>query len=531
MKGGIKTEVAGSARMAELLALEWDTEYLRGLEAQVSPAGVRVRKWFEVPRPNVTDPAADWLKPLLAQAGIKSQPVLVTLPRETVVVRRLELPESPEDELPLLVRFQAGMKSSLALDELCLDYLPLPRREGMPGWDVLLATVPLASVQEIRRLTASAGLDFVSLRMNPVAAAELAARVEPPSDASGRRAALVISRHGERVEISVVRQQHLVFTHATRAAGETTEQQNQALLAEVSRALVALQGLNAVLKIEQAWLLGSEQEFPGLSAPLAQRLNAPVQVLDPFSLVECDGNLGLPEGNRGALASLVGSLLAQSQPRVPGIDFLAPRKPIVKPDHRRRKLTLAAGGAVLVALVAAVSYWRHLSELDDQISEQTQAAQKLARELKQGEPTLKSAAAVQEWVDGNVPWLDEMQELTRHMPGGDRVYFKEWRFEPPFRKAPGRMIAKGYAREREDVIELKRRLLTEAPRYQVQPQGIRPATNDNYYPWQFDAELHVVEVAEKPPAAKAPTAKSPAQGTTAEKQPGLAARSPEPVKP
>ena len=82
---------------------------------------------------------------------------MVTLPRDEAIVKRLELPEVGDAELPVMVRFQAGAKSSVALDELALDFIPLPRRSEVPGREVLTATVPKQTMDEILAVCRSGG--------------------------------------------------------------------------------------------------------------------------------------------------------------------------------------------------------------------------------------------------------------------------------------------------------------------------------------------------------------------------------------
>src|SRR5262245_3009360 len=123
--------------MAEVLALEWDHDQICGVLANVTPGRVRVRKSFVLGRPVVAVAGSgalpiDWLKSQLTSQGISGGDVLVALPRDEAVVKRIDLPETSDDELPVLVRFQAGAKSSVPLAELSLDFIPLPRRNEIP---------------------------------------------------------------------------------------------------------------------------------------------------------------------------------------------------------------------------------------------------------------------------------------------------------------------------------------------------------------------------------------------------------------
>src|SRR6516164_7225447 len=141
--------------MADLLAIEWEHEQICGVRADVSSGRVRVQRTFVIPKPTTSSSSSgplkiDWLKPELLKLGISGGQVLVALPRDEAIVKRLELPEVPDAELPVMVRFQAGAKSSVALDELSLDFIPLPKRSDVPGREVLLATVPRQPMDEVQ---------------------------------------------------------------------------------------------------------------------------------------------------------------------------------------------------------------------------------------------------------------------------------------------------------------------------------------------------------------------------------------------
>src|SRR5579872_1263904 len=154
--------------MSELLAVEWEHEHLCGVLAHVSPGRVRIARTFVIPKPHASTSGSgplqlDWLKPELAKLGIVSGQVLVALPRDEAIVKRLELPEVADGELPVMVRFQAGAKSSVALDELALDFIPLPKRSEVPGREVLMATVSKPTIDEVRMVCETAGLTLSML--------------------------------------------------------------------------------------------------------------------------------------------------------------------------------------------------------------------------------------------------------------------------------------------------------------------------------------------------------------------------------
>jgi Tfp pilus assembly PilM family ATPase len=302
--------------MSDLLAIEWEHAHVSGVLAHVSSGRVRITRTFAIQRPSTPGSASgtlqiDWLKPELARLGLAGGPALVALPRDEAVVKRLDLPEVTDDELPVIVRFQAGAKSSVGLDDLSLDFIPLPKRTEIPGREVLLATIPRQTLDEVTAVCTAAGLEAKVIGLTAVAVAQFVARAEQAEDQASAGASLVVARHGNRIEISVLRRSHLLFSHSSRLPEGATGQEAQAITAEVSRALVALRGTAVDVKIEQIWTLVSAAEQELLAESLQRRLSCQVHPLDPFKTVECDPGVVTATTDRALFAGPNGLLLAR----------------------------------------------------------------------------------------------------------------------------------------------------------------------------------------------------------------------------
>ena len=497
--------------MSEILALDWDHEQVCGVLAQVASGRVRVRRTFVLPRPaesvSGSGPVSwDWLRSQLIQQGISGGQVAVTLPRDEVVVKRLDLPESSDDDLPTLVRYQAGAKSSIPLNDLSLDFIPLPRRSEIPGREVLMATVTQATIAEIRALCESAQLQLQKIGLTPLAVAELITRAEAgTSDPQGE--SLVIGRHGGRVEISVLSGPYVLFSHSARLYEADSGQEPQAVVAEVSRALVALRASIPDVKINRAWTLAGPAEHEQLAEALEKRLGCETRSLDPFAAVEWGGPVTVTEFDKPLFAGPLGMLLSLASPQVPAIDFLDPRQPVVRKNNRRRMIVLACVGVGLILGILATSRWRHLSDLSDQITQLTTKERQLTQVLKRGEPILASLELIQQWQEGETPWLEELQSFTKRMPDTDRIYLSSLKLEPEFGASPARIKAEGFARQRDDVMGLNQSFLTDEDRYRVLPHGARASTTDADYPWRFESEVLLLEA--EPPAKEAATKTGP----------------------
>lgn len=476
--------------MPDLIAIEWDPQCLRGLDVQTTGNSIQVRHVFELPQPSGhTQPELkEWFSHFLAEKHINTRQVVVTLPRESVVVRRLELPDVPDEELPVMVRFQAAAKSSLSLDELSLDFIPLPKRDGTPTRDVLLAMVPLAMVTAIQEFVTGSQRELVAIRLSPVGAAELVTRIERGQESDPKSATLIVGRHGERVEISVTWQGQLIFSHAARLADDNPEQQTAVILTEISRGLISFQNLNLGIKLTEGILLGTEADFPGLAKALEKRLQIAIQITNPFSLVKTVPDSLNYISQQSAFAGVVGSICSQTQPTIQSFDFLAPRKPVVKPDTSRdRKRQFAIGGAGL-ALVLAIAYWMSISNLDSTIASTSEKINQLTDSVKKGQPTVDSAKLLEAWSKENANLLDELKRFQQLLPATDRIYLAKLNIKTPTTRQPGEIRVEGHARDEKDIREFQKKLLAPETGYQRAANEIK-SENKEYYPKKLDEQI------------------------------------------
>ena len=156
--------------MSDRLFIHWNADGIDGCDAQSGRGKGRVHTCFSFPYPvddegHPLEPVSgrnaaaaaemgSWLRERVKQTGIKSSEVSVLLPRNDCFVRRLELPQVPANELPDLVRMQAASICSTPVEDLAIDFLPLPADEGATAQAVQLVPA-CCSVCVFVRLCAS----------------------------------------------------------------------------------------------------------------------------------------------------------------------------------------------------------------------------------------------------------------------------------------------------------------------------------------------------------------------------------------
>lgn len=480
--------------MSELLALDWETGTLRGVALRSSGAGdITLLGEFTIDWPQelaeVTDAAAvaDRLRACLRSLPTRPDRVITVLPRDAIVVRKLDLPDVPDNELPDLVRLQAATKLATPVDKLVLDFLPLPKADDHPGRSVVLVTVEGDRVRNMNAALEAAGLEPLGCTTSTTTVAELAVRIAPAEQG----ATLIAYQHGPRMELSVLFERRLIFSHAVRLPSEASRGHVQPLMAELSRVLVASRQVHHDAEIRQVLVFQDGEPDELVLQTLRERFPDQVRVIDPAEIGRVTG-LGMSEAARLSTPAL-GALLAERAAEVPGIDFLRPRKAVVARDPRYKRYGLIGAAAAVVLLIGSGIYWSMLASRDDQIVKLTDRKNELDQLLNrpQTKDTLAAADAISAWMRGTASPLETISDFQAHLPGTDRLYFTSLRFSPETRDAVAHIRGSGLARQRRDVEDLYQNLADAG--YRVRPQTIVPgARRDPDYPFAFELDVDVL---------------------------------------
>lgn len=499
--------------MPDYLALDRESHLLCGFDASVSKGNVRLRKAFtltvptdaelygqpaaggEAPRISDVERAAkrgEWLRGQLRELKISTKQVLVCVPRENCVVRQLEVPaDVPPNELPDIVRLQAETKVSSSLDQLLLDFLPLPPVPDAPTRDVLMATVSRDAAGAIQDSLKAADLEPVAMGLSSVAAMELLTRAEENHGFPPEGPSLVLARHGNRVEISLLRQKQLVFTHAARVAGETEEQAIKSTLAEVSRSFVTLERALGGHKLKRAWVIGPRQDTQPLCAALQERLGCDVFPLEPLSQLGLRLDEPNDEANLARFAGPLGMLLSASEQTVDQLDFLNPRKSVVGMAPAKKRLIVRASVAGAIALLLLVGAFIYNSSLAGDVADREAKLARINARVKAGQSARDAANAIAAWLSRAEPPLQQFKENNVALPGTDRIYLKQVEFiGGRGRNGRMRIRAQAFAKRRGDVEALEQRF-TELG-YTVSPTaGGKETRKDPKYPYEFKLDVVV----------------------------------------
>lgn len=488
--------------MPDVLAIHWDKKRLRVVEASIG-ASVRVVQSFAIDVPEL--PKSTWLRDALRRQGTTARQAIVCLPRDEAILRQLELPDAPDDELPSLVYFQASTRSTTPLDQLLVDYLPLPRRPGAVQRDVLLATVPRATVDPIRGALTEAGLDLVSLTLTSFSLAELVLRAEV-AHSPGTRSRLVVLADSNRLEVVLLGRHEPLVAHLARPPLDDNGRPIVAkAAADISRILVPAQPWLTDSPIERIWLLEEGPEWEGLEKALHDRWNCPVERFN-LPLASKIRDLDLSKFNESIIpfAPVLGLTLGRLQPRSPVLDLLHPRQPRPKQDPRKVQIAAAAAAALLL-IVTATSYFQlSMASLERRIVDETSKSSKLTSESTRGEPDRTAAREIQDWKTRDVNQLQQFEELYELMQGTGRMVVSEYTFGPSMGDAIAKLHATGNARERIDSQQLTQRM-ADADRYRVKPREVVQQNHDSDYPVRFELDTDLIQPGSSPSKTPTPT--------------------------
>lgn len=479
--------------MPDFLAIDWEQDGLYGLDASVQKDRVRVRKSFRLKWPEGLDVSAnpqqagEWLGGELKQLGVTAKQALISFAREDAVVRQLELPVTPDDELPELVRFQAATKSTVPIDQLHLDFLPLPYAEGAETRDVLMATIANTRVERLRAIASAADFEIESISLSSVAAADLVARTEARRQLTSDDPTLILSCHGERLEITLVRLGNVLTTHSTQLQGESEDANNKSVVAEINRLRVSMHRMLPDASIGRVWIFGGN-EHASLQATLADRLPCDVELLDPFEVA--NATLEPRPDDLAVYAGPLGMMLGRESQLIPGLDFLNPRKPVVKPDVRKQNAMIAAIAILVLLSVGIIWFQMKLASLDEQVTDRQSQVSEAKSTIKSGTSTMEAAALVNQWETGDVDVLEKLTELNDLLPGTERVFLSEVHVTAANSgRTKYSLQAAGSALDRQEVASLKDRF--HESKYDVIPTIDGKVRSERKYSQPFDINVQI----------------------------------------
>ena len=392
-----------------------------------------------------------------ATSGKNRRKVTLVFPRQSFTAYRIELPHVPDDELPEMVKLQAAMRLTVPLEDVCLDYAPLPVAAGSPNREVLLVTVPRDQVDAAREALNACELAAGEIRVSAFCTATAAARagiLKEQTDPSIVDVLVLLRR--DFIEITFARGTSVVFSYSGASWSSLSEVESS-VRAQLTKARMSASESLGAHRIGRVILIGSPEATSAVTDAVTARLdNAVLERVDPG---EAFVSSVLPEGvSSAAVLNVAGAVAAQTDKSVAAVDLLNPRKAPEKRDLRRVKVL--AGALAAVVLFAAAFFYRNnkLTAAEDTLATLRRDVSETRSSVEGGKDDIARAAAVQSWVDRDINWLDQIDSLRTLISSTELIYLRSLDFGVKTGEDLGSIKIDGYARTRTDVQDLGRRL-------------------------------------------------------------------------
>ena len=490
----IGTRFLRSDATTDYVALDWGNESVRCIAARIDDGRLTVlnveeAEWpVELAEVHDVQATAEHLRRFVQTTSLKSPKALIVVPRDAVVIRRLDLPDVPDNELPDLVRLQAATKLATPVDKLALDYIPLSARGEHPGRSVLLVSLEQDRLRKLSAAVEAAGMQPAGCFTSSICVADLALRSAGSVADSGL--SLVVYQHRNRLELSALLDRQLIFSYSLTLPDEESAGHTQPLMAELSRVLVAVRQVRHEAEIERVFVIQDGVRDEQVLTTLEERFGGQLRVLTSEDFRRGTAIDGAVTAHTPGAA--LGALVAEAAPRIPAVDFLRPRRAVAQADPRLRLKQFAAAAAGVLVVVGGLTYYSMLASRSAQIADLEDRRSELEALLNkpQSKTTIASAGALNAWSDEVASPLAVLGEFQELAPGTGRLYFTRLQFTPQTGEATARLTGDGLAREERDVVSLQQKLADAGHVVTYKPSRSSAVNPD--YPIAFELNVSIM---------------------------------------
>jgi Tfp pilus assembly PilM family ATPase len=410
--------------MSNIVAIELNESQLLVACARASARRFQIWQAFQIEiRPDDSDDAiAEKLKRELHQRSINRAEAIAIVARQKVEIREITVPPAPDNELPDMVRFQARNEFSALNDAWSIDYIPFDSAEDKPRRVLAIAISPQVKGQ-ITSIFGAAGLKLKRILFRPFCIRDLMRSTL----VDGRRR-LIVAPTQKQIDLTITDGMRLVTTRSVSiACDEEPDKLAARVLGDIRQTLRAGRAVLTGGEIEQVLFCGLKKEFRDLHDAITENIKLPVEFVNPARFINAASlTVGALPQHPEHFAALLGALAQEFAAEPHPIDFLHPRRPIVKKTDHRRLLTYGSVAAVVVVVAIIAAWWalrlkeKQIAELGRQL--QIIAAANEGNEIQPGvQQIVGEVNEIDDWNVGNVNWLDQLAQVSQLMLTPDDV--------------------------------------------------------------------------------------------------------------
>lgn len=404
------------------------------LVACAKSAGRRfqINQLFEIATGESSDTAiGEQLKSALADRGITRFELIAVVHRQQVEMREVVVPPAPPNEVPDLVRFQARNVFATMNENWSLDYVPFDEPSETEQTRVLAVAVAPSVIERYESIATAAGTKLKRLLFRPYVFCDLLEN--RLSDGKNR---LLIDPNDLQYDLSVSVGCKLIATRSITASDHVdrdgvADQVVGAVKRTIASTRSALDGT-----IDQIIVGGSQEEFSAVQDLLTERIDIPVVFADPFKSVSPSTLTAPRPEHPEQYSALIGSLIRECSEQQQHIDFVNPRKPVVK-KRDYRKLLIGAGAAAVLLLGLLAFSWFTLSNQSKQIAELDEKLQNLqdensgkANNQSSLDKIIGEVEKLDQWQMTDVNWLDQLATISDLLLTPDDIIVSSFRGTP-----------------------------------------------------------------------------------------------------
>ncbi len=393
------------------VALQFEENQIFVASAKINGKRIQVQDLFSVPLEGNDADAGELLKARLTQHNLTRSDAILVIGRGDAEIREISVPPAPNNELPDMVRFIARSEFASLNDSWALDYVPMSEDESLQRTVLAVGISPELQTQ-LDQFIEPSGLRVRHIVLRPYATVDLIR-----SKLADEQCRLIVDPNGDTTDMTIVDGVKLVATRSVRIPDSyDSNQRSDALLSEVRRTLASSRKTLGDKKVSEVVLFGDPKSNKPFEGNLKSHLDLAVDFIDPIKLTSASSSL--QEKTAGErFAALLGSLVQQASSTPHAIDFVNPRRPIVK-KRDFTKWYIYSGVALAAVLLAMIGSWWVLS---GQASENELLQNKLTAlrnkndgrgEKESVKQILGEIAMIDNWKKSDVNWLDEIYQYS-----------------------------------------------------------------------------------------------------------------------
>jgi len=413
---------------------------------------------------------------LVAEGLIPTESVLISIPRNLVTVRNLQLPTTDPQELKEMINLQAVKQTPFLKDEIIADFHVV--RSSPEGYtDVILVTthrsVPNANLKTLDE----ANLQGEGVRLSSQGVLHTYRMLQGLMGNEECDPVAIVDIDSNFSDFMVVVDGQICFTKALSVGpaklmmdGEGGEKEVEKFTEEIQRAVDIYGNEGIGEKVSKLVMMGAEVEVSGLFPSLQERLHLPVERISLMDTVQVSPEmLDLPEAQRGCL-SFSAVLGLAWEPDISVIDLTPPEVRLREALAQKGKAITSLGVLVILILMAVTLFIsQKIYSKKQYLSQLNQEVQQTQKEADEVEAMRKKIRVIRDASGSESSSLEILDVLHKNMPLD--IYLKTIIFEDG-----SHLILKGVAKQMSGVFGFLATLEKQPNFHHVQTKHVTRST-------------------------------------------------------